>query len=293
MIKIKNSHYQVNIDSHGSQMIKIINKDYHFNYLWDGLEWPKHAPILFPAIGRSNNDSYMLNGKKYSMPQHGFAADQEFSIISHTEDRAILELQSNQETKSQYPFNFRLQVIFNLLSSGLSISFIVKNLNQDDMPFSLGSHPAFKVPIANQGRFDNYYVDFVGNKEPLKVYEIIKKPYPYRTGKLESINTEGLHTIKLNHQIFKSGLRIILNHDINEVIVHSLKNKHSISLMVSDFDNVCLWTKEDSNLPFLCIEPFNGLPDIYGNTVDWYKKEGNLIIKPQQEEHIQYEIKLS
>lgn len=292
MIKIENNHYQVEIDPHGSQMIKLINKKYHFNYLWDGLEWPKHAPLLFPAIGRSNNDSYIFNNKTYKMPQHGFAADQDFTVISKEKDSIILELKSNPETKKLYPFDFNLRVMFHLLSSGLSISFVVKNLSNIDMPFSLGSHPAFNVPLAGQGEFEDYYVDFIGNKEPIEVYEIVKKPYPYRTGNLETITTENIHSIKLNHSIFKPGLRIISNRDIDEVILHSSQSKHSISMMISDFENICLWTKEDQDLPFLCIEPFNGLPDIYGEPIDWYKKEGNLIIKPKQEKRIQYEMKL-
>ncbi|MBA1434098.1 aldose 1-epimerase family protein [Bombilactobacillus bombi] len=292
MIKIENNHYQVEIDPHGSQIIKMINKDYNFNYLWNGSEWPKHAPLLFPAIGRSNDDQYLLNGQIYTMPQHGFAADQEFTVVSHTDDRLVLELQSNSETKKLYPFDFKLQTIYQLLSSGLSIGFIVSNLSNDNMPFALGSHPAFNVPLAGQGSFDDYYVEFVGNQEPLKICEIIKKPYPYRTGNLETIATKNNHQLKLNHDIFAPGLRIINNQDISEVILHSPKSKHSISLMISDFKNVCLWTKEDQDLPFLCIEPFNGLPDIYGKPADWYKKEGNLILKPQQEKRIQYEMKL-
>ena len=46
-------------------------------------------------------------------------------------------------------------------------------------------------------------------------------------------------------------------------------------LDVSDFDHVTLWTKEEANAPFLCIEPFNGLPDVYGDLVELGQKEGN------------------
>ena len=35
--------------------------------------WTGHAPLLFPFVGRSRGDAYRMNGRTYSMPQHGFA----------------------------------------------------------------------------------------------------------------------------------------------------------------------------------------------------------------------------
>ncbi|WP_225367431.1 aldose epimerase family protein [Lentilactobacillus parakefiri] len=48
-----------------------------------------------------------------------------------------------------------------------------------------------------------------------------------------------------------------------------------VAVNVSDFDHVTLWTKEGADAPFLCIEPFNGLPDVYGDLVELGDKEGN------------------
>ena len=47
--------------------------------LWQaGPQWPRHAPLLFPIVGRLKNDELRLGGKTYAMTQHGFARDQRF-----------------------------------------------------------------------------------------------------------------------------------------------------------------------------------------------------------------------
>ena len=124
---IENKEFRAEIDEHGAQLTHLYNKKVGFDYIWNGKEWGKHAPVLFPAIGRSNKDEYVLNGQTYSMPQHGFVADEDFSVISHEPNILTLSLRANDRTKEMYPFDFELKITFTLLSTGLSLSFNVSN----------------------------------------------------------------------------------------------------------------------------------------------------------------------
>lgn len=293
MITIENTKFRAEIDEHGAQLTHLINKEEDFDYIWNGSQWQKHAPVLFPAIGRSNQDKYVLDGKEYEMPQHGFVSDQDFTVRYHAGNILVLELAANDETKKMYPFDFKLTVTFTLLSTGLSVSFAVANESDQEMPYSLGSHPAFNVPINGVGNFDNYEVQFSGLEAPLKVAEIVKTPAPYRTGKEEVLSSTDGETIKLNYDIFKPGLRIITNPGVQSVKLSSPLTAHAIELDVSQFKNICLWTKEDEDCSFLCMEPFNGLPDVLGDPVDWLKKEDNIILPAHETQISQYEMHLS
>lgn len=290
---IENKEFRAEIDEHGAQLTHLYNKKAGFDYIWNGKEWGKHAPVLFPAIGRSNKDEYVLNGQTYSMPQHGFVAVEDFTVSSHEPNILTLSLRANDRTKGMYPFDFELKITFTLLSTGLSLSFNVINHSSEIMPFSLGSHPAFNVPINGIGKFDDYCVDFVGAQESLNVYEIIKTPAPYRTGKQESLTGSDGSLLHLNYETFKPGLRIVTSHDIKSVRLFSPLTSHQIQLDVAQFNNICLWTKEDEDCSFLCIEPFNGLPDVLGEPIDWEDKEGNLFLKPNSSQVYQYEMHFS
>lgn len=293
MIEIENSKFQAVIDEHGAQLTHLVNKKGGFDYIWNGAQWPKHAPVLFPAIGRSNQDQYVLKGQTFTMPQHGFVSEQDFAVRYHASNVVVLELVGNDQTKELYPFDFKLTVTFTLLSSGLSISFAVENKSDSAMPYSLGSHPAFNVPINGVGKFENYRVQFTGIETPLKVYEIVKTPAPYRTGKEELLSESRTGVLKLNYDIFKPGLRIISNPGIQSVKLYSPLTSHAIELEVSQFKNICLWTKEDEEDSFLCVEPFNGLPDVLGEPVDWMQKPGNIILPAHETQLAQYEMRLS
>jgi galactose mutarotase-like enzyme len=293
MQKIENASFRAEIDEHGAQLTHLINKKAGFDYIWNGSEWGKHAPVLFPAIGRSNDDKYVLDGKTYEMPQHGFVSDQDFTVSYHAENVLVLELTANDETKKMYPFDFKLTITFTLLSTGLSLSFAVENNSDKAMPYSLGSHPAFNVPINGIAKFENYRVEFTGLEDPLKVYEIVKTPHPYRTGKEELLSSSKSDKLTLNYDVFKPGLRIISNPGIKSVKLYSPLTSHAIEMDISQFKNVCLWTKEDEDCAFLCMEPFNGLPDVLGEPVDWMKKEGNIILPAHATKVSQYEMHLS
>ena len=290
---IENKEFRAEIDEHGAQLTHLYNKKGGFDYIWNGKEWGKHAPVLFPAIGRSNKDEYILNGQTYSMPQHGFVADEDFTVSSHEPNILTLSLRANDRTKEMYPFDFELKITFTLLSTGLSLIFNVINHSSETMPFSLGSHPAFNVPINGIGKVDDYRVDLVGAQDSLNVDEIIKTPAPYRTGKQESLTNSNGSFLHLNYETFKPGLRIVTNSGIKSVRLFSPLTSHQIQLDITQFNNICLWTKEDEDCSFLCIEPFNGLPDVLGEPIDWKDKEGNLFLKPNSSQVYQYEMHLS
>ncbi len=273
---IENGDFSAEIDEHGAQLTHLVNRQDNFDYIWNNELWPKHAPILFPAIGRSNDDAYLINGQKYDMPQHGFAADFDFKVADKQTDRVSLQLAANSETKKVYPFDFKLLVTFSLSEAGLTVHFDVTNTGQDDLSYSLGYHPAFNVPIAGNGNFDNYRLAIFPATDTLETFEIVKKPNPYRSGKVEKLPNYQNGVVKLDYQMFEKGLLIIKNTGIKSVKLYDESDAtHSVTVDTSDFDHVTLWTKEGANAPFLCIEPFNGLPDVYGDLVELADKEGN------------------
>lgn len=289
---IENNQFRAEIDEHGAQLTHLFNKPESFDYIWNDELWPKHAPVLFPAIGRSEKDAYFYNGQEYKMPQHGFVVDQDFKVEKNTGNCLILSLTDNEITRKYYPFAFKLTIMFSLNLTGITFKFNVENIDNKDLSFSLGSHPAFNVPINGEGTFDDYQIDFEPSGLTLKQFEIVKTPNPYRDGKIIKLNAANGSHINLNHEMFENGLIIIENDGIQGVLLSSSKTKHSIHLSLDDFRYVCLWTKEGANAPFLCIEPFAGLPDIAGHEVELMDKEANTQLQPGQKKTFEYMITL-
>lgn len=292
MQTIENTKFKAEINEHGSELTHLINKDGDFDYIWNNDIWPKHAPVLFPAIGRSEKDSYFYNGQEYEMPQHGFAGDQDFIVKSNDGDKLTLELTDNAATRKFYPFSFKLTVTFSLTEEGLNFNFEVENTDTKTLAFSLGSHPALNVPIDGQGNFDDYQLDFQPSGLSLNQFEIVKTPNPYRDGKVVPLSAADGSRIKLNYDMFEKGLVIIENDGITGVTLSSTSSNHSVSLNLEDFRYVCIWTKEGANAPFLCIEPFQGLPDVSGHEVELLEKEANVKLDAGKHQSLNYTLTL-
>lgn len=292
MLSIENEFLQVEINELGAEVTHIIQKQDNFDFIWNGTAWKRHAPILFPAIGRSNDDQYVLNEKTYQMSQHGFARDYPWTAVDKGDDHVTLTLTENAETLAKYPFQFSLSVTYQLNESSLITTFEVINNSTEKMPFALGSHPGFNVPMnGDQLAFSDYQISVSPEVPQLQKFEI--EPAPFRTGKVVDLTAGRGSTLPLNHGTFDDGLIIIANQGLTSIKLSSEQSEHSIELTLEDFPYVTLWTMENVEEPFLCIEPFNGLPDVKGEPSDWLEKEGNVVLEAGKNFGCAYTMKLN
>ena len=289
MVTIQNDRFTATINEVGAELTHLLDQASHRDLIWNNDLWPKHAPVLFPAIGRSNEDSYLIDGQRYEMPQHGFVSGETFMIVDQTPTAVTLSLTANAATRVYYPFYFELQVTFTLVATGLNLTFSVQNHGQQDLSYSLGSHPAFNVPFEAGEAFTDYELVLDPAPTDLQQFEIVKTPNPYRSGKELPVTTDK-GVIKLNYPMFDAGLIILKAPNLAHLTLQSTKSKHSISLNLDDFDYVTLWTKEGAQAPFLCLEPFNGLPDVAGDLRELATKEGNHHVAVGQSETMAYTI---
>jgi galactose mutarotase-like enzyme len=75
---LRGSGIEATIKTHGAELCSL--KDAQgIKLIWQaGTAWPRHAPLLFPIVGRLKNDQLRHRGTTFPMTQHGFARDQLF-----------------------------------------------------------------------------------------------------------------------------------------------------------------------------------------------------------------------
>ncbi|SEK20343.1 Galactose mutarotase [Carnobacterium iners] len=281
MITIENEYLTVVIKEKGAELAKVYNKVDAFDYLWTGNSqyWGRQAPILFPIIGKLNEDAYTIGEKEYTMSQHGFAREFDFELVSQSDKQALFSLSANEQTKKMYPFDFKLQITYLLEEKNLAVHYSVENLSETiKLPFSLGAHPGFNIPLNNDGVFSDYQLTFEpALKNSVNVLEIDDGPFPFITGNNKELALTKENVLELDYQTFDNGL-LIIDENVASVTLSSPLSKNSITLEVSEFPYLTLWTVENKKAPFLCIEPFYGLPDQIGKIGDLYDKKGNCIL---------------
>src|SRR5688572_13428793 len=72
--------------------------------LWsaDPAFWAKTSPILFPVVGRTNNDEIRVDGRAYPMPQHGFAQRCRFEPLETGSSACRLATSDTPMTREHY-----------------------------------------------------------------------------------------------------------------------------------------------------------------------------------------------
>src|SRR6476620_3803770 len=121
MITLENDHLKVQIKTKGAELDSLYSKDTNLEYLWSGDAkfWNKKSPILFPIVGTLKENNYYYNNKPYKLTRHGFARDMEFAVTAQSETEATLTLNDDESTLKNFPFPFRLDVIYSLQSTSL------------------------------------------------------------------------------------------------------------------------------------------------------------------------------
>ena len=254
--EIKNSFISAKIDSFGAQLNSLKKVDNNLEYIWQANSkyWNRHAPILFPIVGRLKEDSYFYKNQKYSMTQHGFARDCEFELIEKDDDYLNFRLKSSDKTLEIYPFFFFFDIFYELMENRLIVSYRVKNKTNGEMFFSIGAHPAFNWPLGNEEKNDCFF-EFENIKNT-KRYYLNDKGLFYKTENLEIEDNK----IVLNEELFKNDALVFNDFNIKEVTFKNSKNKNYVKLEFEKFPYLGLWSKP-SGAPFICIEPWFGVAD--------------------------------
>ena len=270
MITISNGNLTAIINPKGAELTSL--KSTNREYIWEGNPefWGKHSPILFPIVGTLKNNLYYYNDKEYHLSRHGFARDLDFIIIEKSEKSVIFSLESTNETLKNYPFDFELQVIYTLQEKSLIIAYKVVNNGVNQMPFSIGAHPAFALPE----NFENYSLAFEKD-EPLNYFLLENDLISDETKNIALVDKK----IPLTYELFKNDALIFKTISSKAVTILEAENP-ILRVNFQEFPSLGLWTK--INAPFLCIEPWLGYSDVLDSNGNLFEKEGVHVLAPSE-----------
>jgi galactose mutarotase-like enzyme len=279
MFTIENQHIKAVINPKGAELTSLVHKTFALDYLWNGdpAFWSKHSPILFPIVGTLKNNTYYFNDTAYQLPRHGFARDQQFAVEDHGADSITFLLRSSNETMAVYPFEFELRIAYLLYEDSLAVSYEVLNAGKDFMYFSIGAHPAFKVPLVSGTQYDDYYLEF--NKEetaprwPIAADGLIETtPFPL---------LQGTDRLPLTKALFQKDALVLKSTASSIVRLKSFKTEHGFTFDFPGFPYLGLWSAK--NADFVCIEPWCGIADSVNSDQQLITKEGINKLLPGEE----------
>jgi galactose mutarotase-like enzyme len=274
-MQIENAILRVNAKLLGAELVSIFDKRDNTEHLWQGnpAYWAAHAPILFPIVGRCNNDTLSFNGKKYKMEKHGFARRNEFHLIAQTEDSMCFELCSNEHHKQMYPFDFSFRITYSLQKHALLTTYTIENRSNTEMPFAIGGHPAFAVPFFEGDTYEDYAIEFSNDTTFLRHHINNDGLFDGRTSQVNSM----LNQIPLHRNLFNEDALIFKDLLSKAVGIVSHKHNKKLQMNFEGFPYLGIWAKPGAD--YVCLEPWIGCADAEGFQDDFTKKEKVVILQ--------------
>ena len=247
--RIGNEHVTVEISPLGSEMQSIVTSDGQ-SWLWDGdaAFWGGRSPVLFPIVGKAPNDHVVIDGHRYPMGQHGFARRSEFALATSGDDFCRFELQSNQSSRSIYPFDFVLTLEHRVEGRAVVVTAEVSNKDQRPMPFGIGFHPAFVWPLPECDGLDHSVtLENGGEPELIRLSGGLLKPEP-----LPSPFRNGV--VVLKHELFEADA-MLFPEGAGAGLTYAAGDR-AIRFTWENLPNFAIWSKPGA--PFVCLEPWRG-----------------------------------
>lgn len=290
---LKNSEMEVQVSSKGGELVSLRDAD-KTEYIWigDARYWKRHAPQLFPCIGRLTNNHYKMDGTLHEMGQHGFLRDYELTKVENEEqDIALdgaedpagaaflhLQLTSDASTRQLYDRDWTVDIFYRLCGKTLNVKFQLRNRDARTMRFGYGIHPGFNVPLNPALRFEDYRLDFHEVSTPKQME--LTEHYTISGGMHDYALAEGRY-LPLQHSLFDHDA-IILKDMPHTVTLGSQKDEKKVTVTFPDMPYLGIWHAPETDAPFVCIEPWSSLPSTDGVIDEFETKPDFITVEPEE-----------
>ena len=279
---IESAALSVTVSDLGAEMQRMQTRDGR-DWLWhgDAAWWTGRAPILFPIVGQAPDDRIVMDGRTYPMQKHGVARRRLFRRVAVTGNSVTHELTDSRETLAAFPRAFRLRLTHEVEGAALTCRAEVHN--SDDRPscFGIGFHPAVLWPLPGAGgRAHHITLDTKAAPVLARLQDGLLRP-----GLLPSPFLDGRLT--LEPSLFDDDA-MIFPEGVGDGLIFAAQGGPALRFTFHNTPNLGIWQKPGA--PFLCIEPWHGMPPRPGDGRDMAKRPGAITLPPGGDVAISYSV---
>ena len=285
IISISSDSLTVSIDAMGAQLMSLQKGE--SEYLWQGDSnwWPRRAPILFPIVGVLKDGKAESAEGTISLARHGLARLNQFEVVEKSDSSVTLQLKSTEETRKSYPYDFELRLIFSVSDDTLTQTYEVTNRGNVVLPFTLGAHPAFNIPVpgVEAASLDQYSLLFTRSWTSFGPSITDEGLCDYATPQKLIVDSD---TLPLSWELIDREKTITFE-DVPDRRITLTANAetssetHGIQMDFEGFDYLGIWSAAPG-CPFVALEPWCGIADTVDTDGVFEHKPGIICLDSEQ-----------
>lgn len=287
MYALQNAALRLEVSARGAEIQSLVDLTDGREIIWhgDATYWNGRSPILFPITGGLWNGTCRLDGRSYQIPKHGFVRRRDWQFVEQGEDFIRFAIENTDEELKQFPWPYRLEVTYTLRECTLRTDLRVTNRSHhSSMWFQVGAHPALNLrDWTPDGQRVAGFLRFEGAPRDLLragrqgCIESERAPIPW------SKNLQTLAALAF-HQTGNALVPIGVDTFAHEALIFDARQVEAVEVLdrkrrryarvASSAPVWLIWQPAGKHAPFVCVEPWYGLPD----TVDF---DGEMPQRPE------------
>jgi aldose 1-epimerase len=255
-------------------------------------------PILFPFPGRMRGTRFSYDGRTFELEDgdrlgnaiHGFVLNRPWEVIHRTPQSAVGWFQASRVEPAlldRWPSDFRLMVSYELRGNALHSELVVENPGDRPLPWGLGTHPYFRVPLVPGGDANACRITV-----PVRQYWELHGMLP--TGKL----------LPVDSRRNLAGTLSFAETQLDDVFVASAPAGRKWSSSIHDPRAACTLALEfdaafETCVVFtpphreaICIEPYTCAPGRFGQGDAWPLEKALRLLPPGESVRLSAKIEL-
>lgn len=288
-VTIKNSEITADVTTAGGQLISIVDVN-RIQYLWQGdpQYWNGTAPPLFPMAGVLRNKSAVMpNGKECHLERHGLVRKQEFSVLEKGDDFVVMSVCSNDETLKAFPYKYEFRAAYRLSGKTLTTEFTAINTGDEDMPFTLGGHPAFNCPLTGEEKFEDYTVEFEHAETADCMTTDISTGLLYADRRDRILDNTAV--LPMSHKLFEVDSIPFDSLKSRKAKLYNPKTGRGVAMNFEGLDYFVVWSSRNGG-NFVALEPWTGLATCNDEDDVFMHKRGAKLLKPGKQMSFSFDI---
>lgn len=230
---------------------------------------PSHSgiPILFPFPNRIRAGRFTWEGREYQLPLseghpnalHGFCLDRPWRVVEQRDDSVTARFQLSVDASDRvthWPADFVLDVRYSVQRTALVADFTIRNPSDSPLPWGLGTHAYFKLPLGSGSTLADCLVEAPADEQ----WELIdclptgkRHPVDEQTDLREGVPLTGR---KLDHVL--TGLRPE-GHAIGTLVMDQKAGLQVVQLFPIIFRELVVFTPPWMDA--VCMEPYTCVTD--------------------------------
>lgn len=305
-MRLSNGILSIEVARHGAELVSLKKGERELLWSGDAAFWNRHAPILFPAVGKPYESTVRIDGKAYTIKQHGFARDCEFEEKKNSGNGSFLaKLRRSAEPcpglrvtgygskvgEQEYPYQYDLEAEYKLEGNTLIVTWTVTNRDAKTMHFQIGAHPGFMLPDYDAADEVHGY---------LRYYDKAGRPVsPTIVSMLDGGNRVPLDTpriipaeMEIRNETFAGDALMFEEGQVMTAELLDKQKKPVLKVRCDQAEAYGIWAPKKEHCPFVCLEPWCGICDPKGFTGDISERPYAHHLAPGEQFAFRYEVEV-